>query len=741
MSLPDAAPPAPSRALAPALGVAVAVAALLFSCQQIYDPDTWWHLATGRWVVEHRAVPFTDVFSFATAGAPWVAYSWLPATAMYLVHAAWGPVALGAVKGLLVAGGFVLSYALALRARVHPWIAALTLVFAVPIARFQLRERPQILMFGFLALFFWLLAEPGAERRRRTWVALGVAQVLWANVHGSFFLGIALAGALLAERILQAAEARRRGTPDADDAGSVPAAAGLLLLIVAASFATPNGGALVAQTLRDMTALSVSRTFVNEEFQPLSPARYPGFVLLSAATLLSFAAPRRPPRPFTVLVFLGLALLAFRSVRFAAVAAFAFAPILALNLQPALERLRERLAARGKLPRPGRIGALLAGALVAFTGATFAASFGPGREARWGVGVNESRFPGPAVQYLASIGFRGNVFNSWVHGGYLLWHLPQARDLVDGRALPAHLDLLDRLAAMDRGALDRWVESQDVRGALLARDDGFLPLFADSPRFRRAFFDDRSVVFLRADVAAAAPPGAAGGFRFIRPEVYDPSYLVPIARGPQAAEAEAELRKAAADAPDSFTPRFLLGFFLEAQGRPEALDQYLSAAKLNPGLAFAHYDLGRRAGAIALATGQAARAEPFLREALSFKKGDAALEALLGSALYVQKKLPEAEALLTRALERSPELPIALVNLGYLHVDSGRAARAVDLFRRARRAAPGDAGAAYGLPFALQAAGDRAGAADAWRTFLSEFPENAWAPRARQRLAELESGR
>jgi len=44
---------------------------------KIQDYDLWWHLAEGRWIVEHRALPTTDVFSYTAAGRPWLAYSWL----------------------------------------------------------------------------------------------------------------------------------------------------------------------------------------------------------------------------------------------------------------------------------------------------------------------------------------------------------------------------------------------------------------------------------------------------------------------------------------------------------------------------------------------------------------------------------------------------------------------------------------------------------------------------------------
>src|SRR5580658_1241227 len=43
----------------------------------ISDPDIWWHLRTGDWILAHRAVPFTDPFSSYGMGKPWIAYSWL----------------------------------------------------------------------------------------------------------------------------------------------------------------------------------------------------------------------------------------------------------------------------------------------------------------------------------------------------------------------------------------------------------------------------------------------------------------------------------------------------------------------------------------------------------------------------------------------------------------------------------------------------------------------------------------
>src|SRR5918996_806145 len=41
------------------------------------DGDVSWHIATGQWILDHRAIPHTDPFSFTWAGKPWVPIEWL----------------------------------------------------------------------------------------------------------------------------------------------------------------------------------------------------------------------------------------------------------------------------------------------------------------------------------------------------------------------------------------------------------------------------------------------------------------------------------------------------------------------------------------------------------------------------------------------------------------------------------------------------------------------------------------
>src|SRR6516165_10997088 len=90
------------RALLP-LWVAVGSYALflLAGNRLLIDPDTMWQITVGQWILDHRAVPETDVYSFTMRGQPWISTQWLAQVlfAKAFSLAGWsGPVVLAATS-------------------------------------------------------------------------------------------------------------------------------------------------------------------------------------------------------------------------------------------------------------------------------------------------------------------------------------------------------------------------------------------------------------------------------------------------------------------------------------------------------------------------------------------------------------------------------------------------------------------------------------------------------------------
>src|ERR1700756_984667 len=50
------------------------------------DPDTYWHIAVGHWIIQHGTVPDHGIFSATMASASWVPQSWLAEILMALIY-------------------------------------------------------------------------------------------------------------------------------------------------------------------------------------------------------------------------------------------------------------------------------------------------------------------------------------------------------------------------------------------------------------------------------------------------------------------------------------------------------------------------------------------------------------------------------------------------------------------------------------------------------------------------------
>src|ERR1700756_4882931 len=97
------------RMAAAGLFVLVAIAAV----GPIRSYDYFWHLATGRWIVEHHALPRFDPLAVASAHVPWINGEWLYEIALYALPGMAGDagisIASALLAGAIVTAGFLFA--------------------------------------------------------------------------------------------------------------------------------------------------------------------------------------------------------------------------------------------------------------------------------------------------------------------------------------------------------------------------------------------------------------------------------------------------------------------------------------------------------------------------------------------------------------------------------------------------------------------------------------------------------
>src|SRR6266496_4508271 len=83
---------------------------LAMTARTATDPDLWWHLRTGQWIMESGHIPHADPFSFTRAGQPWVAHEWLSEVIFYEIWKQAGAAGLIVFGAVITAAGFMLLY-------------------------------------------------------------------------------------------------------------------------------------------------------------------------------------------------------------------------------------------------------------------------------------------------------------------------------------------------------------------------------------------------------------------------------------------------------------------------------------------------------------------------------------------------------------------------------------------------------------------------------------------------------
>jgi hypothetical protein len=453
------------------LGLALAVFALCaFSPAVLNDGDTWSHVATGDWIIAHRAIPRVDPFSFPFAGMPWTAHEWLAETLFALVHrvAGWSGIVLltGAAAG---AATFVVARRAA-RALTGPALIAV-MALSLGLMSGGLLARPHVLALPVLALWADQLFT-ARERDRAPPLAAAGLMLLWANLHGGFAFGLALIGPFALEALWLAPTERR------DSVFMDWARFGLASF--AAALITPFG---IEGLLFPLKLMSLSYLAEIKEWQPENFA-HPGPLELALLALIGLAL-LKPLRlaPMRVLLLLGLIHLSLQHMRHEMLLAV-LAPMLLAH------PIAEALDARASTARAGRGVALGALALaLVLIGARLAAPIVRG---------DSATAPATALAAVPAALREKPVLNGYAFGGYLIYaHL---RPFIDGRADmfgDAFLRQYARILAGEPPAMEEALKRYDIAWTIFAPDQRAVAQMDHEPGWRRLYADAYAVVHVR----------------------------------------------------------------------------------------------------------------------------------------------------------------------------------------------------------------------------------------------------
>ncbi len=169
-----------------------------FGIKSLKEPDVWWMLRAGEWIVEHGKVVTQDHFSFTFDGVNWINVKWLFEVILYGVEQIGGAEFTPIIQSVVYLLVFIL---LSRRFRLfntlgsdhHRSVLAYLIVgFLVLFTiEFRMLGRPEMMSHLLTVFFIYLF-----ERYRKTpsniiWWIIPL-QVLWVNIHEAFGIGIVI---------------------------------------------------------------------------------------------------------------------------------------------------------------------------------------------------------------------------------------------------------------------------------------------------------------------------------------------------------------------------------------------------------------------------------------------------------------------------------------------------------------------------------------------------------------------
>jgi hypothetical protein len=467
----SAARPFPVQALPWLVGAVLYALLVILGPRLLNDPDSYSHIAVGRWIMAHGAVPASDPFSFSMHGAPWISFEWLSQViyAAAYVLSGWAGVMVLAAAAIALAFGLLTRFLLR---ELSPTPALVMVMAAVVLTAPHMLARPHVLTLPIIVAWAAALVRCMDRHAPPPYWALPLL-VLWANLHGSVVLALGLIGPTVLEAML----GQNRSEWPRVLLRWLPFTA----LAVAACCLTPYGPGSLLMPLTTL-GLGPALGWITE-WRPQDFSHLGTFEFLLLAGI--FALSRGMTLPVVrVLVVLGLIHFALAQVRNADLLAL-LAP---LYLAAPLARQFGGRAEEGAAGSAHGVTLTALGVMVVATGLALARDVRPALR----------NTPEAAVAN-AGLAKAGPVLNDYSFGGYLIFAgIPT---FIDGRGeLYGGQFIVRYNRAISLADLPDFLELLDqykFRATLLAPDTPAVALLDRLPDWQRVYSDDVAVVHKR----------------------------------------------------------------------------------------------------------------------------------------------------------------------------------------------------------------------------------------------------
>ena len=462
------------------------------SLHDTLDPDMWWHLRTGEYILE-EGIPHQDIYSFTVPDHEWVTHEWASEVVMWGVYQAGGWAGMVLFFALLITATFALVYTITPG---RPFLAAFIGLLAAIASSWAWGARVQIFTLFFTAVFLVLVerVKDGKSGKRVFW-ALPLLTMLWVNFHSGYLLGIVVLGVYVVGESLQQWSGRDERVL------SWPAIRLLGLMMVLSFLAAvlnPNGIKIWIYPLLTLGSSSMQAYILEWQSPDFHKTIFLPFILLAALGVLGLVFAQKRPSFTDLLLFGGTAAAGLLSARHIPLFAIISTPIVARYLLSSVEEtaVYPILSGQAVQPSPPRLMQVLN--WVVLITAVFAALFWTGTVIRDNeIAINE-KYLASAVDYIEESGLAEQPgYNKYSWGGYLIWRgIPV---FIDGRA-DVYGDDFFEYYQKTYNVTEEWrvpLDEYDIQYVFTMKNTPLAVLLEADTNWQQAYEDEVAQIFTR----------------------------------------------------------------------------------------------------------------------------------------------------------------------------------------------------------------------------------------------------
>lgn len=469
--------------------------------------DYWWHMNSGRWIVENQQLPWTDPFTFTTSQNDDLrkqlilrAY-YLGQIGFYALYDGLGIWGLLLLKAGLLTLSFWLLWRFLLLKQVHP-LVALTLILPLPLLLYRFDElRPVLFSFiGCLATLLLvekILASLRQEKVPWRWIIVWFAGLLfWANLHRGFVIAWVLIGAYVLSESYRYWYLSEALSPQ-----SYRRFLGCCLLGIMLTLLNPNGIDAIFANQAELAGPFIN--VVDEYFSLWAyTTLYGNRAVFYASVLICLGAAFymikywRKSDGLYPLLALGFGVQGFATFRFSYFLITLLPAFSAAYFQADSVRLYQR--------RPRWVWAAYTLALIILGGMAIqrtALINGP-----W----ERAYFPTGAAYFLQQHRPPGNLFNAFEYGGYLAWQLAPDKVFIDQRNLDfsVYQDYQTAITGGYNSVFEKYAINSVIfynKQPVLDRPAKLVTDLLRDPQWSLVYFDRTASVLVRKQYSATLP--------------------------------------------------------------------------------------------------------------------------------------------------------------------------------------------------------------------------------------------